>query len=179
MNRRFASTDNSPAVGWSALTEPSKCCQGIGSALKSMGLSILKTPFRAPPSERFLRTPRWKHAPRVFGFPDSAERQTPTGNSQGVGRSLQPRPPPLQPGAWHSRTLRRHTGGTNFKSPYSAWSPSGRNSHPGRSAPRIPTGEASVMKSGRKFGRAKLIVEHSGVFHSVFLTDVSIGRPVL
>src|ERR1700740_836667 len=39
-------------------------------------------------NERFRRTPRRKYPPRVFGFPDSAERETPAENSQGVGGSF-------------------------------------------------------------------------------------------
>ena len=52
--------------------------------------------------ERLLRTPCRNYPPGVFGFPDSAERETPAENSQGVDGSLQPRPPTRQPGARHS-----------------------------------------------------------------------------
>ena len=59
----------------------------LDSALETMGLSILKTPFRAP-SERLLRTPGRNHPPRVVGFPDSDPRETPAETSPKVGHSL-------------------------------------------------------------------------------------------
>jgi hypothetical protein len=98
------------------------------------GLEHLENAVPRAPGERFLRTPRRKYPPRVFGFPDSAERETPAENSQGVGGSLQPRPPTLQSGARYSRTVGRHSGAPNFRSPYSVWSPGGSKTCSGRSA---------------------------------------------
>jgi len=82
------------------------------------GLEHLENAVPRAPGERFLRTPRRKYPPRVFGFPDSAERETPAENSQGVGGSLQPGPATLQPGARYSRTVGRHSGTPNFRSLY-------------------------------------------------------------
>jgi transposase InsO family protein len=45
----------------------------LDSAVKSMGLSILKTPFRAPQANAFCERLVGNDPPKVFGFPDSAE----------------------------------------------------------------------------------------------------------
>jgi len=70
----------------------------LDSALKAIGLNILRTLFPRTPGRCFLRTPRRHYPPRVFGFPDSDQREIPAENSQRVGGTLQPRSPPLQPG---------------------------------------------------------------------------------
>lgn len=134
------------------------------------GLEHLENAVPRAPGERFLRTPRRKYPPRVFGFPDSAERETPAENSQGVGGSLQPRPPTLQPGTWYSRIVGRHSGAPNFRSPYSVWSPGGRKTCSGRSASRIPTGEGGGMKSERKFRTMRFLAERTGRRQPFFRT---------
>jgi len=52
-----------------------------------------------PRANAFCERLVWIYPPRVFGFPDSAERETPAENSQGVGGWLQPGPPTHLQGA--------------------------------------------------------------------------------
>jgi hypothetical protein len=106
------------------------------SALKGMGLNILKTPFRTPLANAFCE--------RLLGTIRRECLDFLAENFRVVGGILQPEAPAFEP------ALRRHGGATRFRLRHSVWSPRGQNSHLGRSASRIPAGEGSGLKSEQK-----------------------------
>ena len=134
----------------------------LDSALKAMGLSILKTPFRAPQANAFcerlvgtirrecldfLIPIREKHLRRLL-------QKWVTHYNRGRPHSS------LGPGI--PGTLSRHSGAARFRSPYSEWSPGGKKLHPRRSASRIPTSEDSGMKVDENSERSDLLRNTTG-----------------
>lgn len=68
----------------------------VDQQLKAFGLRVLRTPTRTK-GERLLRTIGGKPTPGVFGFHDSAGRETSVQNLGRVGEALQPGAPPCEP----------------------------------------------------------------------------------
>src|SRR5262249_22142094 len=72
------------------------CSRNLDSSLKTLGLTVLKTP-RKTPQACDLRALDRKCASRVFRFHDSDQRDPHSANAPVLGRPLQSRPPAFQP----------------------------------------------------------------------------------
>ena len=79
---------------------------------RSFGLRVLRTPARAPKSERILRTAGRNSTERVPGFHDSAERRSSPDDDAFLGHALQQRTATLQPRPGYSRDSHGQTPAT-------------------------------------------------------------------
>ena len=123
-----------------------------------------------------LRAISGKHTPGVFGFHDSAGRETSAQNRGRVGDSLQPRAPPFEPRTRDSWTC----GGIPAvaRSRYTFLRPrlQGRVSRGSRRPPsRIPLGKARRVKDGKSLEELR---GHCALIALQFLIPVTTGRPV-
>jgi len=84
-----------------------------------MGLSILKTPFRAPQANAFCERLVGSIRRECLDFLIPLNERHRAENSQGVGGPLQQRPPTLQLGARSTRTKGRRQGEAALWIPYS------------------------------------------------------------
>jgi putative transposase len=69
----------------------------VDQQLKALGLRVLRTRARAPKGKRPLRAISGKHTSGMFGFHDSAGRETPAQTPGRMGDALQPGAPTFEP----------------------------------------------------------------------------------
>jgi hypothetical protein len=76
--------------------------EGVDRTIEAMGLTVLKTPVRAPQANALLRTRDRDVPSRMLRLHHCDQRTARSRHSSRVGRALQSRPATRELGAWHS-----------------------------------------------------------------------------